>query len=134
MYPRPLSRLQLTVDYMASFKERGIRHGDPMSPYLFLLCMEYFSRLLNTRTIQREFNYHAKCHSLKITHLAFADNLMLFSRGDEHSVGIFMDTLKEFEECSGLHINNNKSSLFIIGISGADLESIRARVGNSTGD
>lgn len=114
--------------------KRGIRQGDPMSPYLFLLCMEYFSRLLNTRTIQREFNFHAKCSSLKITHLAFADDLMLFSRGDEHSVGILMDTLKEFEESSGLRINSNKSSLFTAGIFGADLDAIRARVGFSIGE
>lgn len=96
--------------------------------------MEYFSRLLNTRTIQREFNYNTKCHSLKITHLVFVDDLMFFSREDEQSVGILMDTLKEFEVCSGLHINRNKSSLFTTGIRGVELETIWGRVGFSTGE
>ncbi|XP_022871672.1 uncharacterized protein LOC111390794 [Olea europaea var. sylvestris] len=43
-----------------------------------------------------EFNYHPKCGPLKITHLVFANDLMLFAGGDPISVGILMDCLSKF--------------------------------------
>jgi hypothetical protein len=58
----------------------GIRQGDPLSPLFFVICIEYLSRLLKRKAESREFKYYPRCDVLKITHLAFADDLMLFSR------------------------------------------------------
>ncbi|KAL0446135.1 UNVERIFIED_CONTAM: hypothetical protein Slati_1741400 [Sesamum latifolium] len=78
-----------------------------MSPALFLLCMELFSRLINS-----EFNFHPKCEKLKIAHLLFADNLMLFSRGDLPSVHILMNTSRSLGTFSALpSIPQNLASL-----------------------
>ena len=82
-----------------------------MSPFLFILCIEYLSRLLSERTAV-DFNYHAKCAALRITHLAFVDDLMLFCRGDVGSLTILAKTMDEFARCSGLEINRDKSQLF----------------------
>ncbi|GFY91496.1 hypothetical protein Acr_07g0016920 [Actinidia rufa] len=64
---------------------QGIRQGDPISPFLFVLCLEYLSRSLNQLKDNQDFNFHPRCKDLNITHLAFADDLILFSRGDVDS-------------------------------------------------
>ncbi|KAI3467964.1 hypothetical protein Pfo_024627 [Paulownia fortunei] len=72
-----------------------------------------------------DFNFHPKCGQLPITHLAFTDDLLIFSRGDVPSVQILMNCLHEFGAVSGLKVNELKSSLFTAGIVGPELEQIQ---------
>ncbi|XP_022895471.1 uncharacterized protein LOC111409689 [Olea europaea var. sylvestris] len=61
---------------------------------------------------------------LKITHLAFADDLMLFAMGDIMSVKILMDCLSNFGFVSSLRLDILKSSLYTAGVHGQVLEDI----------
>ena len=106
--------------------KQGVRQGDPISPFLFVLCLEYLSRSLKDLKDNRDFNFHPMCKALNITHLAFADDLMLFSRGDEISVQILLSKLVSFGECSGLKMSLQKSSIYAAGMSCADLDSIKS--------
>ena len=72
--------------------KRGLRQGDPMSPLIFTLVMEYFSRLLSSTSNVSSFKYHPMCKHLQMTHLLFADDLFLFCRGDLKSVTVFLST------------------------------------------
>lgn len=83
-----------------------------MSPTLFLLYMEYLSRLMIHRTSESDFRYHATCEIQKITHLVFADDLLLFRQGDLISMGVLARTIEEFTSISGLKVNKDQSRIF----------------------
>lgn len=81
---------------------RGLRQGDPLYLFLFVLCLEYLSKLLRINIDGLNFNFHPKCGHLQISHLAFANDLMLMARGDSLSVKILMECLRNFATCSGI--------------------------------
>ncbi|XP_074283806.1 uncharacterized protein LOC141608342 [Silene latifolia] len=94
----------------------GIRHGDPLSPYLFMLSMEVLSRYLRTLCGKPLVSYHPKCSRLKLNHLIFADDLMVFVRGDVPFVAAVKSTLSLFAELSGLHANIEKTNIYFGGV------------------
>ncbi|GJT19200.1 RNA-directed DNA polymerase, eukaryota, reverse transcriptase zinc-binding domain protein [Tanacetum coccineum] len=92
---------------------RGLRQGDPISPYLFTLVMEVFSLLLARNvTTSHVFKYHKGCKDLKLTHLSFADDLLVFCHGDVKSIKVIKEALLEFSKSSGLIPNMDKSVIF----------------------
>ncbi|CAK8579589.1 unnamed protein product [Lathyrus sativus] len=96
--------------------KRGIRQGDPLSPMLFVLIMEYMNRLLMKMQRDPNFNYHAKCEKLKITNLTFADDVLLFCRGDEISLHMILQTFRAFSISTGLIMNPNKCRIYFRGL------------------
>ncbi|XP_022870493.1 uncharacterized protein LOC111389759 [Olea europaea var. sylvestris] len=104
--------------------EKGLWQDDLFSPFLFVLCIEYLSRLLKDATYDSDFNFHPKCGPQKINNLAFVDDLMLFAMGDFLSIKILMDCLSKFGSVSGLKLNILKSSLFTAGVHGQILDDI----------
>lgn len=112
---------------------RGLRQGDPLSPYLFVICMEYLSRDLKRLDRSITFQYHPSCNPIKLVHLAFADDLMLFARGDIPSVAALCNKLQHFSKITGLAINKEKSELFVAGVDGPELQLMESKSGFKLG-
>ncbi|XP_048497890.1 uncharacterized protein LOC125496470 [Beta vulgaris subsp. vulgaris] len=79
----PMFSIMINGSMCGFFKaQRGLRQGDPISPLIFALCMDYLDRILSYVSEQHGFKYHSMCKELKLTHLSFADDLLLFCHGD----------------------------------------------------
>ncbi|KAJ9561549.1 hypothetical protein OSB04_006709 [Centaurea solstitialis] len=114
MITTPSFSIALNGEVSGFFKgQRGIRQGDPLSPYLFTLVMEGFSLLFRKCISEaNEFGFHAGCADLEITHLCFADDLFVFTYGDVGSVEVLKKALHLFASHSGLSANLQKSEAF----------------------
>ena len=98
---------------------RGLRLGDPLSPYLLVLGMEAFSLLVD-RAVEGGFIYGYKFKGRngtkrQITHLLFADDTLVFCEDTEDQMAYLSWILAWFEAMSELSINLDKNSLIPVG-------------------
>ena len=78
--------------------------------------MEVFSKLLKSRYDTGYIQYHPKALDLSISHLMFADDVMIFFDGGSSSLHGICETLDDFASWSGLQVNRDKSQLFHAGL------------------
>ncbi|KAL0439452.1 UNVERIFIED_CONTAM: putative mitochondrial protein [Sesamum latifolium] len=93
--------------------KRGIRQGDPLSPYLFLFCAEVFSRMIQYEESRGTLKGVAvRRNGPRISHLFLhdADDTLLFVQAIEEALLCIRGVLEQFEAASGLAINWQKSA------------------------
>lgn len=91
----------------------GIRQGDPLSPYLFLLCAEGLSALIkNFEQKGRLKGCRVAIGAPRVSHMFFADDSYIFCRAIANEAHNILDLLSTFEKASGQKVNLEKSSLF----------------------
>lgn len=93
--------------------ERGIRQGDPMSPYMFVLCIERLSHLIKEEAKRGNWKgIKLSRYGPELTHLLFADDMVLFADATEEQMRAMKSCLDRFEAVSGQRINLQKSQIY----------------------
>ncbi|RVX07309.1 putative ribonuclease H protein [Vitis vinifera] len=98
---------------------KGLRQGDPLSPYLFIMGMEVLSVLI-TRAAEGDFIkgcriWRDREQAVKVTHLLFADDTIIFCEAKKEALLHLGWVLFWFEAASGLKINLDKSMVIPVG-------------------
>jgi hypothetical protein len=92
----------------------GLRQGDPLSPYLFIICQEFLSRLIDRGM------HNGAIKAVKvdrtvppISHLMYVDDLVLFCRAKFSELSTLERCLMTYCEWSGQLVNRDKSGFFV---------------------
>ncbi|XP_059441892.1 uncharacterized protein LOC132174217 [Corylus avellana] len=92
---------------------RGIRQGDLLSPYLFILCAEGLSTSMNKAEREgRISGLPIARGGTKVNHLLFADDSLLFCRASILEWDRVQQVLEVYEKASGQQLNRSKTSIF----------------------
>ncbi|KAK1260155.1 hypothetical protein QJS04_geneDACA013407 [Acorus gramineus] len=92
----------------------GLRQGDPISPMLFVLGMEFFSQSLDAELTQGKIGSFTK-HSSAISHLLFVDDLLIFTPITRRSGHALRMLLSQFATLSGLELNSGVTAVTYLG-------------------
>lgn len=91
---------------------RGIRQGDPLSPYLFILCAEVLSHMMNRAMVDRSLlGVKISLQAPPVNHLLFADDSLFFSLANARACKKLKKILGDYERASGQAVNLMKSSI-----------------------
>ena len=96
-----------------SHPTRGIRQGDPLSPYIFIMCMEVLGFMIKDKCDSKLWDpVKASRGGLAFSHLFFADDLILFGKADKKNYTSIKEALDSFCELSRQKVNNRKSWVY----------------------
>ncbi|RVW82606.1 putative ribonuclease H protein [Vitis vinifera] len=106
------------TEFFSTF--RGLRQGDLLSPYLFVLIMEVFSNLIS-RAEEKGFIKGFKVmgrrgEGVSVSHLLSADDTFLFCEDNRDQLEFWKWVVICFEVVSGLKINMQKSEIILVGV------------------
>lgn len=91
---------------------RGIRQGDPLSPYLFILCSDILSHLIRSKAQDGEIRGVRIGNGVPaITHRQFADDSLFFCQANTRNCQALKDVFDVYEYYSGQKINKDKSMI-----------------------
>jgi hypothetical protein len=101
---------------------RGLRQGDPLSPYFFILCAEGLST--GIRKMERAGGITGlplTRGGTRLNHIFFADDSLLFCKADTVEWYCIQKVLDDYEKASGQKLNKGKTSLFFSRNTGEDM-------------
>uniref|UniRef100_A0A251VRU4 Putative RNA-directed DNA polymerase, eukaryota, Reverse transcriptase zinc-binding domain protein n=1 Tax=Helianthus annuus TaxID=4232 RepID=A0A251VRU4_HELAN len=116
-----------TFDFKCS---KGMRQGDPISPFLFTIVMETLSCLVRKAVEESVIKgIQLPNDGPLLSHLFFADDALLVGEWSEENLMNIVRLLRCFHICSGLKINVVKSSIFGVGVPPSEVSMLAGIVG-----
>lgn len=104
---------------------RGIRQGDPISPYLFLLCAEGLTCMLkNSGPAYISRGVRVSRHAPWISHLLFADDSLIFMEASARGATRVASILDDYNKGSGQLVNKQKSAIFFSSNCNIDMKKV----------
>ncbi|KAF7826277.1 ribonuclease H [Senna tora] len=101
-------------DRTESFKpSRGMRQCNPISPYVFMLCMEKLSHIIQDAIEDDRWKpLHVGRRGPPISHLLFADDVILFGEASLNQAHCMMECINLFCQASGQKVNPQKTQIY----------------------
>ncbi|CAM8972135.1 unnamed protein product [Rhodiola kirilowii] len=92
---------------------QGVRQGDPLSPALFVICMEVFSRMIHQGDRSGRIKpFFTKVGAVQVSHLLYADDMLIFTNGSKLSYERLFVIINLYCANSGQQLNPLKSFIF----------------------
>lgn len=113
--------------------KKGLRQGDPISSSLFVMAMDILLKELDKAVQEGKFGAHPDCLHPLVTHLSFADDLLIFFDGSSSSLRGILSVLRDFQRRSGLALNLRKTCVFVNGNDDGVSSDMAAEFGISQG-
>lgn len=109
----------------AFLPQRGLRQGDPLSLYLFVLCLERLCHQIEVAVGQGDWKpIRLSQGGPQLSHVCFADDLILFSEATVIQVRVIRKVLDNFCMASGQKVSLEKSKIFFSANVSRDMERI----------
>uniref|UniRef100_A0A803LLL4 Uncharacterized protein n=1 Tax=Chenopodium quinoa TaxID=63459 RepID=A0A803LLL4_CHEQI len=121
---------EITEEFTPS---RGIRQGNPLSSYIFVLCLERLSLMIEHKFSLGLWSPIKIDKDINISHLFYADDVFLFAKASVDNVEVIKETLAEFGDKSGLYISPTKSKVIFPPKMSLALKSVILEVSNIKG-
>ncbi|KAL8124336.1 hypothetical protein AgCh_012113 [Apium graveolens] len=110
---RPIALLHGEYEMGPIIPTRGIRQGDPLSPYLFIICAEGLSSLISKYEAKQWIHGIKVCRKAPaISHMLFVDDSYFYCKANTTEASKVIELLNVYEKASGQKINRGKSSVF----------------------
>ncbi|GJS31465.1 RNA-directed DNA polymerase, eukaryota [Tanacetum coccineum] len=108
---------------------KGLKQGDPLSPFLFILVMESLHLSFKRVEDAGMFNGIKINSSMTLSHMFYADDAIFMGQWSKRNIDTLMYMLKCFERASGLSINLSKSKLMGLAVSIEKVEEVTRHIG-----